>query len=443
MFVFELIFFGIFHSTWSISPHPILIIVSYDGFRHDYLQANNTPNLLKLRQQGTYAEYVHSVFPTKSFPNHFTIATGLYPETHGVVGNSFYDPDLKKIVKIEPDMFSQKKDVIPIWLLNELSAEDRYSGSMMWPGSEYPFKNRKPTYFEAWDLQVDLLKRVDKVIEWLTDKSKPANLIMLYTEMPDHCAHVHGPNSDEVREKLKEVDKAAKYLDDELHKHELRNLATVVYLSDHGMAEASVKNTVNITRYLEPDSYTLAEKSALLYITPKEGQVDGIYYSLKRASEVDANFDVYKKEEYPEKWHFKNNPRIPPILLISKDGHAFEDIYKRYENRNLTPTTVFGLHGYDPDIKKMCSFFMIRGPNVYKNKLMDPFANIDLFNLFAKILKVEAPPNNGTQPIFKDMLISQAAHKTLSAILRIINFYSYSTIFLKLLEIGLAKIALI
>lgn len=117
MFIIALIIhFGLLHLVFSISNNPILIVVSYDGFRYDYLNQNLTPNMLKLKQEGTFAEYIYNVFPTKTFPNHFTIATGMYTEVHGVIGNTFYDPDLNKTINIEEEMFKQNKEIIPIWV---------------------------------------------------------------------------------------------------------------------------------------------------------------------------------------------------------------------------------------------------------------------------------------------------------------------------------------
>ena len=115
--ILVLIFYtALLHFTNALTEHPILIVVSHDGFRYNYFEKNITPNLSRLRSEGTHSDYMTSVFPTKTFPNHFSMATGLYPEVHGVVGNSFYDPKLEKIVSIGPEMFGQNKEVVPIWV---------------------------------------------------------------------------------------------------------------------------------------------------------------------------------------------------------------------------------------------------------------------------------------------------------------------------------------
>lgn len=120
MYIIALLHLGLLHLACSISRNPILIVVSYDAFRYDYLNYTVTPNLLRLRKEGTFAEYIYNVFPTKTFPNHFTIATGMYTENHGVVGNSMYDPYLKRVLTISDDIFTQNENTLPIWVKSKI-----------------------------------------------------------------------------------------------------------------------------------------------------------------------------------------------------------------------------------------------------------------------------------------------------------------------------------
>lgn len=149
--------------TYSFSQHPILIIVSYDAFRYDYLSPEITPNLLKLRQEGSYADYVINVFPTKTFPNHHSIATGLYPEVHGVIGNMFLEPQTNKIVNMSYELYHYNEEIVPIWRRNEDSQDGRYSGSMMWPGASYSYQNKNITYNQPYAPGMGWHKRIDKV----------------------------------------------------------------------------------------------------------------------------------------------------------------------------------------------------------------------------------------------------------------------------------------
>ncbi|KRT80179.1 hypothetical protein AMK59_8696 [Oryctes borbonicus] len=455
MFIIVLVHFAILHLACSISRHPILIVVSYDAFRYDYLNPNLTPNLFRLRQKGTFAEYIYNVFPTKTFPNHFTIATGMYTETHGVVGNSFYDPTLKEVVQIGEAMFTQNKEIIPIWTLNELAGDDRHSAVLMWPGGMASYKNVKPTYFLNWSHEYDMFKRVDKAMEWLMDSKKPANLVMVYIEEPDYYSHIYGPDSQKVYERIKVLDKLTQYLEEQLRKYKLENSATIIHLSDHGMSSVKAKDIVNITQFLQPNTYTLAETTPCMHVIPKEGILQpyfdlinafwlvgyekSIYDSLKKASETLKTFDVYRKSDLPDRWHFKNNPRTPPIFLMSKENYGFQDIleaaehYKEIEHITVTPESVFGVHGFDPEMQKMHPFFMVRGPNIRKNYMIKPFNFVDLYNFFTEILRIKSVPNNSTTPIYKEIL-TQSTFNGVSSIILI----TVAGVLLSLLLIGCA-----
>ncbi|KAI4469818.1 ectonucleotide pyrophosphatase/phosphodiesterase [Holotrichia oblita] len=412
MFILALIHFALIHLACSISRNPILIVVSYDAFRYDYLNYNSTPNLFRLRKEGTFAEYVYNVFPTKTFPNHFTIATGMYTETHGVVGNSMYDPSLKKVIEITDDIFTQNEETVPIWTLNELAGHGRHSGVLMWPGHSSTYKNMKPTYTLSWSADYDMFKRIDKAMEWITNRHKPANLIMLYFEQPDYYSHMYGPDSPQVHDRVVYMDKVAQYLDDELKRHKLQHSATVVHLSDHGMLGVKARDIVNVTRFLEPNTYTICETSPVLHIIPNEGFEDSIYESLKKASAVLNSFDVYKKSELPEHWHFKNNPRTPPILVLAKENYGFQDILEAAYSYNflfiVTPDSTFGVHGYDPILSEMHPFFMVRGPKIRKNHMIKPFNFVDLYDFFAKVLKLKSVPNNGTRNLSGEIFVTNA-----------------------------------
>lgn len=150
-------------SIYSVSKYPILIVVSYDAFRYDYIAKNITPHMENLRKLGAYADYMINVFPTKTFPNHHSIATGLYPEVHGVIGNNIYDPVNDKILKYGYELFHYNEDIEPLWVINEKAAGDRHSGVMMWPGGDYPYQNINVTYSHMWEKGYDFYKRVDTV----------------------------------------------------------------------------------------------------------------------------------------------------------------------------------------------------------------------------------------------------------------------------------------
>lgn len=149
--------------TYSISSHPILLIVSYDAFRYDYFETKPVPQMNRIRKLGTYADYLINIFPTKTFPNHYTIATGLYAETHGVIDNSYYDESKQKVVGISYEMFHYNDNIVPIWRQNEDAGSGRYSGAMMWPGGCYTYQTKNVTHCQDYDQNLDWYQRVDTV----------------------------------------------------------------------------------------------------------------------------------------------------------------------------------------------------------------------------------------------------------------------------------------
>ena len=80
---------------------PYVILVSFDGFRHDYVEQIDAPNFKALMKKGAYAEALIPSFPSKTFPNHYSIVTGLYPGNHGLVDNSFYDPKRNELFELK------------------------------------------------------------------------------------------------------------------------------------------------------------------------------------------------------------------------------------------------------------------------------------------------------------------------------------------------------
>ncbi|XP_065160504.1 bis(5'-adenosyl)-triphosphatase enpp4-like isoform X2 [Atheta coriaria] len=405
---------ALFDVVTCISQHPVLIVVSYDAFRYNYFEKNGSLYMDKLRKEGTYADYMLNVFPTKTFPNHHSIATGLYPESHGVVGNSFYDPKLKRVIKMSEEMWRFRDDIIPIWTLNEIRGAGRYSGSMMWPGAKYLYNNKNITYIQDWDIDADWYKRVDTIISWIKNPTKPANLVMLYFEEPDTHGHVYGPESDTVFNLLKRLDNITRYIDDQLLANDLADYVNVIHLSDHGMSSVSPPNFINITQFLKSNTYEIADTSPCLHIIPDSDFEQETYKNLRQASREHGNFSVYWKKDLPSKWHFKNNRRAPPIFVLADPGYAFQDLaeaaqtYALKYHINITPESQFGVHGYDNEDTDMHPFFMARGPKIKKQHKVSPFHTVDLYNLFCDILEIKPVANNGSSANIKAILVSQA-----------------------------------
>ncbi|CAG9854499.1 unnamed protein product [Phyllotreta striolata] len=418
-----LVLYALLNIVYSASEHPILLIVSYDAFKYNFFDTKLVPNMERIRKNGTYSDYLINVFPTKTFPNHHSIATGLYPEVHGVIGNSYFDQDRSTLQKMGKDMFSYNKGVVPIWRLNEDSGKGRYSGSMMWPGAVFPYQGKNITYRQDFDSKIDWYKRIDTVITWLTDPYKPANLVMLYIEEPDTHAHALGPHSQTVLQLLRDLDNITLYLKEQLEKHKLADKANVIHLSDHGLVGVKPTNFINITQYMKNGTYNMADSSPVLQIYPKKGYQQKIYDSLKAGSQKNGHFKVYLKKDFPKQWHYKKSTRSPPILVMSDVGYAMDDLiesaplYAKAYNFTLTNNSEFGVHGYETNVTEMRPFFMARGPKIKVGHKVAPFHTVDLFNLFTKILEIPHLPNNGSMGNIVEILTEKPASHTFGSIL--------------------------
>lgn len=372
-------------ATESQEEKPILLIISYDGFRNEYLERNVTPSMLKFRNEGIYTDQMLNVFPTKTFTNHFSIGTGYYPDKHGVLANDLFDSKVGYL-NYSYDLFHYNSAIQPIWVVNEKSNGN--SGCMMWPGSNFNYTGVGCTYTQAYNSSVLLKDRVDIMMKWLTDSTKPANLVMFYSEQPDKLAHIVGPDTQNITDVVATLDSLTKYIQEQLVAHKLENRTNVIHLSDHGMAGVPTARFINLTDYLEKDSCSMYGTSPVLQIVPVEGKLEYVYETLKNASKSNGNFEVYKTEDLPKRWHATNPQRFGPIIAVAKMNYAFQDLWKFAKDDG----TSYGVHGYDNREELMHPIFMAKGP-AFKNGGQEgkPFESVDLFHLYTKILGINDP----------------------------------------------------
>ncbi|EAT38642.1 AAEL009486-PA [Aedes aegypti] len=383
--------------TTSSAP-AALIVVSYDAFRTEYLRRNSTAFMNELRRNGTTAEYLRNVFPTKTFPNHHSIATGVYPNQHGVIANEIYD-HLRGKLEYSYEMYHFSDDIVPIWTLNELKGG--HSGCMMWPGSNMPYTKAKVncTYVKAYNMSLPWNDRVDTAFQWIRDPKQPANLVMLYIEEPDYYGHIYSPDSDRVAQLLIKLNDLTRYIYDKVREFNLQDRVNVVHLSDHGMDSLMPKNFINLTSFVPTDvKYDRYGNTPVLQIVPKvKQQTADLYRALKNASEKNGNFDVYTLENLPARWHFNNSQRTGPITAVARLGYGFDDMwdtveyYRKTYNVSVTPESKYGVHGYDNDLQVMHPIFFGYGPRIRERTMVDPFDTVDLYYLFCEILNLKPP----------------------------------------------------
>lgn len=367
---------------------PQLLLISFDGFRADYLTKTETPNFDRLIKNGATADGLIPIFPTKTFPNHYAIATGLYPENNGLIGNNMYDPEMDARYSMgnrdaveNPDWYLGE----PIW--NTVEKAGKKAGTMFWIGSEAPIQNMRPSHWKSYDGSIANEARIDTVVNWMTREQDPVDFGTLYFSFVDSQGHRHGPDSEEVIKAIKQADELVGYLMEKLESNESINLMIV---SDHGMIEVSPSRKVTLDDYIDVNKIEIISYSpALMFNVEGEDEVE-VFESLKKNEE---NFKVYLKESIPDRYHLKNNIRVPEVLMVADEGYTI-NTKQFFESRgNEYPSG--GAHGFDNANPKMDAIFVAYGPAFKKEVKLGRFENIHLYEVMAKILNIEPAPNDG------------------------------------------------
>ena len=358
---------------------PTTILISLDGFRADFLNRGLTPTLSSFIAQGVSPRYMLPSFPSLTFPNHYTIVTGLYPESHGVVGNTFWDPHLKEEFYYTDPARSMKpkwwKEGEPLWVTAE--HQNVKTAMHMWPGSE-AYMQPEPTFLDKYNDSEILSRKVDRILEYLDFPSdhdlgvldsanKRPQFIAAYVPNIDADGHKYGPNSTEIRQTISNVDGMLHNLFVGLQDRNLSNLVNVVIVSDHGMATTSTDRLIQLDDLVDPEIIEHIDGWPLFGLRPKVNQdVQTLYKQLKQKSMKDLSFNVYLKDrDMPAKYHFVNNDRIAPLWIVPKTGWAlvtkteFDITEAKKSGRIYHPR---GLHGYDHENPLMRAIFIARGP---------------------------------------------------------------------------------
>nr|XP_061803442.1 bis(5'-adenosyl)-triphosphatase enpp4-like [Nerophis lumbriciformis] len=379
------------------NPPPPLLLVSLDGFRADYLQRFPMHNLTRLYSQGVLVEQLTNVFVTKTFPNHYSLVTGLYAESHGILASSMYDPSSHKHFHIsnssDPMWWNE---ATPIWIS---AHEAGYRTAIaMWPGSDVAIHNQTPTHFLPYSSEVTFRERLDNVTKWMlgSEKVEGAKFAALYWEEPDRSGHIYGPeNTSAIGKVLKEVDDNIGLLISELNRTGLWDRVNVVVTSDHGMAQCSPDRLIRLDDCLHPDNYTLVDLTPVAALIPNN-EPEAVFALLKKCH---AHMTAYLKEALPDSLHYRNNERIQPILLIADEGWT---IIRR---GNKLPR--LGDHGYDNSLPSMHPFMAARGPSFRRGYRLKTLESVDIYSLMCHLLAVSPQPNNGTLAKARCMLVAE------------------------------------
>ena len=373
----------------AVELEPTVILVSLDGFRWDYLDMYNAPTLERLASEGVQAEKLIPVFPSKTFPSHYSAVTGLYPGNHGIVSNTIYDPEMDARFSLS------NRDAVadarwwggePIWVTAE--EQGQIAATYFWPGSEAAIQGVRPTYWLEYDGDISGSDRVDQVLTWL---DKPADerptFITLYFSGVDDAGHRHGPNAPEVADAVKQVDGYLEQLVAGLESRGIFDSVNLIITSDHGMAETSPDRVVLLDQYFDPSDAHIVDYSPVLMMYPPEDRAEETYEALKS----DPHLEVYWKDDLPERFHLQH-PRTPPLLAIAEPGWEIStrDYYERDPSRFEG-----GKHGYDNRAPSMGGIFIAHGPAFKEGYEAAPFEIVHLYNMMCDILGLDPAPNDG------------------------------------------------
>ena len=382
---------------------PTVILISLDGFRYDYLDKFQPPELSRLAKEGVRAKWMIPSFPTKTFPNHYSIATGLYPAHHGIVENNVYD--FGQVFKMDDhDKVRDPRWWLgePIWVTTE--KQGQHSASYFFVGTETEIEGTRPSMWRSYNGKVPNDMRVDKVLGYFDlPADKRPTMISMYFSDTDDVGHEFGPNAEETKYAAWNVDREIGRLMDGLRKRGIDKKVNVIIVSDHGMAPVNLKNTTFLDDYFDFDlTDRILWTNEIAQIFPKPGNTDAIFSKISKLPHVTC----WKKQEIPPRLHYSDGPRVAPIVCSSEEGwittnHKKWDDWLKDQDETDRPR---GAHGYDNRYQSMMATFIAHGPAFKSGYVAEPFENIQVYNVMCRILGLKPAPNDGKLDIVRGML---------------------------------------
>jgi predicted AlkP superfamily pyrophosphatase or phosphodiesterase len=387
----------------SKAPPPgrpsAVLLISLDAFRADFLDRGLTPNLTQLARDGVRAQWMTTSYPSLTFPNHYTIVTGLRPDHHGVIHNTMRDAVLGSFAlgNREAVANGQWWGGEPVWVTAEKAGMP--TATLFWPGSEAAIKGVRPRRWKVYDDTVPIAARVDTVVGWLAEPvaTRP-KFVTLYFETLDDAAHSHGPESPEVRTALVEVDRQIGRLLDGLKRDGQLERVAIVIVSDHGMAPVPPDNVVAVEDMVDAADATLIAAGQSVGFAPRPGR--------DREAEArligrHSHYECWRKADLPARWHYGQHPRVPPIVCQMHEGW---DAAPRASAQKRAPGVTRGSHGFDPTLRSMRALFLARGPSLRAGAVVPPIDNVDVYPLLMSLLGLDALPHDGNSKAFATVM---------------------------------------
>lgn len=404
------VFFIVATPALSQAQEPTVILISLDGFKYDYVKRFKPENISKFIAEGTQAKSMISSFPSKTFPNHYTIATGMRPERHGIVDNTFYNPKKDQVYAIgnrELVTDGSWYGGTPLWVLAEQNGIK--AASYFFVGSEAAIQGVRPSYYYDYDGRVNNLTRISKAFEWLQmpDSIRPRMITMYFSDMDD-IGHRYGPsNEEQIGKRLKKLDAELGALFEGVES--LDKNVTIILVSDHGMIDVTLENRFLLDQLVEGIDARIVNSGALAHIYLKNpSEKESVYKKLKAKK---GNFKIVDPEELE---YYKDlsayGDRIGDLIILAEGGYylandqAYLDVVAR--RMQMDGSTARGEHGFDPHEKDMHAIFYAKGPQIKSGLTIESFDNIHVYPLICTILGLPIPSDidgkaEVLQPILK------------------------------------------
>ncbi len=384
-------------------PRPpdgdVVVLVSLDGFRWDYMDKAATPNLDRLATRGVRAERLIPSFPTKTFPNHYTIVTGLYPAHHGIIANNMWDEGFQSRFTL-----SDREEVgngrwwggEPIWVTAQQA--EMKTAVLFWPGSEAPIKGMRPTQWANYDSEVSNEERVMRVLGWLDlpEADRPT-FVATYLSLVDDAGHRYGPNAPETALAIEEADRILGLLMEGIAAAPLEDRVNIIVVSDHGMTELSGEKVVVLDEYVDLSRINVVDWAPVLALAPDPDYLDEAFANLQGIEGI----EVFRKENLPTRYHYDGSDRITTLVGVMDEGWSGVSS----DFLQSQPTAFEGAtHGFANDVESMHALFVAAGPAFRSGMVVEPFENVHIYNLMAAILGLDPAPNDGNLETVRHML---------------------------------------
>jgi predicted AlkP superfamily pyrophosphatase or phosphodiesterase len=367
---------------------PYVILISFDGMKPEYLERIELPNFQRVMRAGVRSTGMIPTFPSKTFPNHYTIVTGWHAGRHGLVGNSFWDPERNAGYRMADSIAVRDSSWYrgePIWTTAE--KQGMVAASFFWPGSEAAIGGARPSLVKAYDGRMPNLARVDSVLGWL---QRPAtghpHMITMYFSTVDGAGHEHGPLSPQVDSAAWAVDSALGRLVDGIERLPIKDRVYLVLVSDHGMSETSPRWFAALDTLIDTTGVFAydAGPNVNLHVRGGAERARVLRDSINRRM---RHGRAYLRGDVPARYHYDADPRIGDVVVIMDEHFTIG-------RSSRPPKEGTATHGWDPALESMHAIFVASGPGIPAGKTIPSFENVDVYPWLTELLALR--PASGT-----------------------------------------------